>query len=46
MFRTIALGSCVFIQGLFVRETGRGTIVIRVGGKEFEGKPIARYRTA
>lgn len=44
MFRTIILGSCVFVQGLFVRETSRGTIIVRAGSKEFEGKPVTACR--
>ncbi|WP_159441421.1 hypothetical protein [Gemmobacter megaterium] len=40
MIRTITLGSCVSVQGLFVRALGDGRIAIRDGDKTFVGRPI------
>ena len=31
MIRTITVGSCISIQGMFERELGNGHIVVRVG---------------
>ena len=39
MVRTITLGSCVSVQGLFVNTLPDGRIVVRVGGQEFSGWP-------
>lgn len=41
MVKTIVLGSCVFVQGLFVRALPGGHIVVRVDGTEFTGRPVA-----
>jgi hypothetical protein len=41
MMRSISLGKYISIQGLFVRDTSAGKIVVRVGEKTFEGKPIS-----
>ncbi|MFV2051154.1 hypothetical protein [Aliiroseovarius sp. YM-037] len=40
MLRTITLGSCVSVQGKFLRELGDGRIVVDVGGRTFEGYPV------
>lgn len=40
MMRTIMLGSCVSVQGTFVRKLDNGKIVVRVGERTFEGMPI------
>jgi len=40
MLRTIVLGSCVFVQGIFVRDLSDGKIAIRVGEKVFKGNPV------
>lgn len=42
MLRTIVIGSCVLVQGLFERDLGDGRIQIRVGSKLFEGFAIDR----
>lgn len=46
MVRTITLGSCVSVQGVFVRDLADGRIVVRVGGREFVGWPIASAKAA
>ena len=42
MLRTITLGTCVSIQGTFVKETSDGRIVVQVDGSFFEGAPIPK----
>jgi len=41
MLRTIVLGSCVSVQGTFVRTLENGKIMIRVGKQLYSGIPIA-----
>lgn len=43
MIRTITIGSCVSIQGIFVRAYADGTILVRVGERLFRGKPVEQY---
>jgi hypothetical protein len=40
MIRTILLGSCVSVQGIFVRKLSNGRIVVRVGDRTYEGVPV------
>jgi len=40
MIQTILLGSCVSVQGAFVRKLADGKIVVSVGDKTFAGYPI------
>ena len=40
MLRTIILGSCVSVQGNFVRELANGKIVVRVGDRLYQGFPV------
>ena len=42
MLRTITVGNHVQIQGLHVRTLENGKVVVSVGDREFQGKPIAR----
>jgi len=42
MLRTITVGNHVQIQGLLVRTLENGKVVISVGNREFEGKPVSR----
>ena len=41
MLRTILLGSCVYVQGTFVRKLDDGKIVVKVGERLFQGLPVA-----
>ena len=41
MLRTIIIGSCVSVQGAFVRQLQNGQVVVRVGETEFVGRPIS-----
>ena len=43
MYKTIMMGSCVAVQGLFVRALKNGRIAIKVGSKEFIGWPVEAY---
>jgi hypothetical protein len=40
MIKTIVLGSCVSVQGTFVKTLANGFIVVRVGQTEFSGRPV------
>ena len=42
MLRTIMIGSCVFVQGMFAGTLPNGRILVRVGDKTFSGRPVAR----
>ncbi|WP_284438320.1 hypothetical protein [Thalassococcus arenae] len=42
MLRTIVLGSCVSVQGLFEKSLPDGRISIRVDNKIFTGLPVAK----
>lgn len=42
MVKTITLGSCVSVQGTFIRTLDDGKIVVRVGDKVFAGFPVAK----
>lgn len=41
MVKTITIGTCVSIQGLFVRAFADGTIAVRVGEQLFRGRPVS-----
>ena len=41
MLQTILVGSCVYVQGIFVRKLDDGKVVVRVGNQVFQGRPIA-----
>jgi hypothetical protein len=46
MLRTIILGSCVSVQGQFVRQLDNGRIVVQVGDRMFEGMPVTKTKAA
>ncbi|WP_417242109.1 hypothetical protein [Celeribacter sp.] len=46
MIKSITLGNYISVQGLFVRDSTDGKIVVRVGEKTFEGTPVASYKLA
>ena len=46
MLRTITLGSCVSVQGVFVRDLPDGRVLVRVGEREFAGRPIHTAKAA
>ena len=41
MLKTILIGSCVSVQGIFVRNLADGRIVVRVDKQIFQGRPVA-----
>ncbi|QYX57033.1 hypothetical protein K1T73_01030 [Roseovarius sp. SCSIO 43702] len=46
MLRTIRLGTCVFVQGMFVRLLPDGRMQVRVGDKLFAGQPVTAQQAA
>jgi hypothetical protein len=40
MVKTITVGSCISVQGLYVRDLADGRMVVRVGQQEFTGRPV------
>ncbi len=42
MLRTIALGSCVSVQGTFVRTMPGGRIAVQVDKTIYAGRPITK----
>ena len=40
MLKTILLGSCVSVQGIFVQALKDGRISVRVGSRVFSGYPV------
>jgi len=46
MLRTIAVGSCVSIQGLVVGHLADGKLMVKVDEKTFVGYPVAPVRAA
>ncbi|MEP1522724.1 hypothetical protein [Ascidiaceihabitans sp.] len=40
MLRTITMGSCVSVQGTFVRTLENGRVLVRVGQQVFVGRPV------
>ena len=44
MLRTISIGSCVSVQGLFVGQVSDGKIMVKVDEKTFVGYPVNRAK--
>ena len=42
MLHTVTIGSCVSVQGLFVKALPDGRVQVRVGKDVFTGKPVNR----
>ena len=42
MLRTIMIGTCMSVQGLFVRRLEDGRMVVRVDDRLYAGTPIER----
>jgi len=40
MLRTITVGSCVSVQGTFVRKLPDGRIAVRIGDTVYKGQPV------
>ena len=41
MMTTILLGTCVSIQGIFVKRLPNGFVVVRAGDRTYAGRPVA-----
>ncbi|WP_045393341.1 hypothetical protein [Falsirhodobacter sp. alg1] len=46
MLRTITIGSCISVQGLFVSDMPDGKMIVQVGEKSFVGRPVSSERVA
>ncbi len=44
MLRTIAIGSCISVQGLVVGQAADGKLVVQVDNKRFVGYPVSDGR--
>lgn len=44
MLRTISIGSCVSVQGLFVGQLADGKIMVKVDDKTFVGREVPVIR--
>jgi hypothetical protein len=42
MLRTITLGSCVSVQGIFVRSIPDGRIAVKVDNTVYAGMPVTK----
>ena len=42
MLRTIALGSAILIQGIYVRTLSDGRMTVKVGDLHFSGAPVPK----
>jgi hypothetical protein len=40
MLKTIIMGTCVSVQGIFVKALPDGRVSVRVGDKVFSGLPV------
>ncbi len=45
MLRTISIGSCVSVQGLYVGQTTDGKLIVRVDEKTYVGNPVERHQS-
>ncbi len=46
MLKTITVGTCVSVQGTFVRALPNGKVEVRVGEKLFAGTPVSQTAAA
>jgi len=46
MLRTITLGSCVSVQGTFLRQLADGKVAVKVGDKTYVGRPVSPGKAA
>ena len=46
MLTTIVIGSCVSVQGHFVKRLANGFVSVRVGDKIYTGRPVAEAEAA
>lgn len=46
MLTTVLIGTCVSIQGNFVRKLASGLVTVQVGEKLFTGRPVGMLEAA
>ena len=46
MLKTILMGSCVLVQGIFVKRLADGQIAVKVGDQIYSGKPVETVKAA
>jgi len=46
MLKTITIGSCVSVQGIFIRAVSEGRIAVKVDENVFVGKPVLQSAMA
>lgn len=46
MVRTVILGSCVSVQGTFVKLLENGKVMVRVGDRFYVGTPVPSTQAA
>lgn len=46
MLTTVIIGTCVSIQGNFVKRLSCGRVMVRVGEQMFAGRPVSSVQTA
>lgn len=46
MLTTVVIGTCVSIQGNFVKRLSSGLVTVRVGEKLFTGRPVSELQAA
>ena len=42
MLRTITVGTCVSVQGTYVRSLPDGRIAVKVGDRVYAGRPVTK----
>ena len=42
MLHTVMMGSCVSVQGIFVKNLPDGRVQVRVGDQVFAGRPVQK----
>lgn len=40
MLKTVVIGSYISVQGLFEKLAPNGNVIVRVGTRTYEGKPV------
>jgi hypothetical protein len=42
MLRTITVGNHIQVQGLFVRSLENGKVIVSIGERQYQGRPVER----
>lgn len=46
MLTTVLIGTCVSVQGQFVRRLANGLVMVRVDDKFYTGRPVGELQAA